>query len=111
MELARNLPDGKLTDLWAKALVIEDARESRGVIITLDLVGIDQMLSGKICRSLQSKFDLARQQVVICTSHTHTGPAVGMNLAPMHYLMASTEQQKQIDDYTAVLHDKVCRCG
>ncbi|MCA9136700.1 MAG: neutral/alkaline non-lysosomal ceramidase N-terminal domain-containing protein [Planctomycetales bacterium] len=99
--------DGKLTELWAKALVIEDAYGSRGVIITLDLVGIDRAVSGKICKSLESNLGLARKQISICTSHTHTGPAVGMNLAPMHYLLANSEQQKQIDAYTSSLHDKV----
>ena len=99
--------DGKLTELWAKALVIEDATGHQGVFVTLDLVGIDRILSRKICDSLQSKHALTRDQIAICTSHTHTGPAVGMNLAPLHYLVASPAQQKQIDNYTGQVHDKV----
>ncbi len=99
--------DAKLTELWAKALVIEDSHESRGVIITLDLVGIDREMAGKICRTLESELGLTRKQIAICTSHTHTGPVVGMNLAPMHYLLANAEQQDQIDRYSLAVHDKV----
>lgn len=99
--------DGKLTELWAKALVLEDAAGQRGVLITLDLVGIDRALSNRICESLGSAHHLERQRIAICTSHTHTGPAVGMNLGPLHYLVATPEHQKQIDTYTLQLHDKV----
>ena len=99
--------DGKVTDLWAKALVIEDGDGHRGVIITLDLVGIDRIESQAICTSLQEKYKLTRQQIMICTSHTHTGPVVGMDLAPLHYLIQTKEQQKRIEEYAVVLHDKV----
>ena len=105
---ARTEPaNGTITDLWAKALVLEDADGSRGVIVTLDLVGIDRVLSRKICDSLREKYGLARKQISICSSHTHTGPAVGMNLAPLHYLVAGEAQQKQVDEYSAALHDRV----
>lgn len=43
---------GKLTDLWAKALVIDAGRGRRGVIITLDPVGIDRTFSQAVCESL-----------------------------------------------------------
>lgn len=99
--------DGKLTELWAKALVMEDTAGHRGVIITLDLVGIDRTLSNRICDSLHSKHGFERREIAICTSHTHTGPAVGMNLGPLHYLVASPEHQKQIESYAVQLHDKV----
>ena len=40
---ARDKPaEGKMTDLWAKALVLEDPAGKRAVLITLDLVGIDR---------------------------------------------------------------------
>ncbi|MBC8351026.1 MAG: neutral/alkaline non-lysosomal ceramidase N-terminal domain-containing protein [Planctomycetes bacterium] len=102
-----NPADGKLTDLWAKVAVLEDASGNRGVIITLDLVGIDRTLSQAICHSLHEKYGLERAQIAICTSHTHTGPVVGRNLGPLHYLILPPEQQALIDEYAAVLHAKV----
>ena len=98
---------GKLTDLWAKALFLQDAAGHRGLVITLDLVGIDRTLSQKICDRLKEKFGLSRDQIVICTSHTHSGPVVGMNLAPLHYWGLDPQQQKLIDEYADRLVEKV----
>ena len=99
--------DGKFTDLWAKALVLEDSAGKRGVIITLDLVGIDRATAGKICDQLKTKHALTREQIMICTSHTHSGPVVGKNLGPLHYMNVDAEQKKLIDEYAVVLENKV----
>mgnify|MGYP002527449507 CR=1 FL=1 len=105
---SRNKPaEGTLTDLNAKVLVLEDECKRRAVLITLDLVGIDQALTRDICTSLAEKYGLARHQIGICTSHTHTGPAVGKNLAPLHYLQVDQLQQKLIDDYAVKLRANV----
>ncbi len=97
----------KLTDLWAKALVIEDAQGDRGLLLTLDLVGIDRTLSLSICNEITKKFGLARKDIAICTSHTHTGPIVGRNLAPMHYELVPDGQRKLIDEYAEKLQSSV----
>lgn len=102
-----HIAEEKLTDLWAKALVLEDPSGKRAALVTLDLVGIDRPLSQAICQELQSKYKLQRDQIAINTSHTHTGPVVARNLRPMHYLMLSAEQKKQVDDYATFLEQTV----
>lgn len=105
---SRNLPaDGKLTDLWAKALVLEDGSGHRGMLITLDLVGIHRDTATRICDRLRQERSLQRDQIVINCSHTHSGPVVGQNLAPLHYLLVSPPQQKLLDDYESALVKKV----
>ena len=99
--------DGKLTELWAKALVLDDTQGNRGVVITMDLVGIGRDLSRDVCSQLQKVHGLKRNQIVICTSHTHSGPVVGKNLAPLHYWGVDQAQQKLIDEYATVLVEKV----
>ena len=99
--------EGKLIDLWAKALVLEDAHDNRGVIITLDLVGIGRDLSRSIGQALQEKYGLERRQIAICVSHTHCGPAVGRNLGPLHYLVVDPQQRQLIDDYAVQLQERV----
>ncbi|EMI16609.1 putative secreted protein, partial [Rhodopirellula maiorica SM1] len=99
--------DGKLTELWAKALVIEDHDGKRGVVLTLDLVGIDRTLSLAICDALKEQYGLQREQVVICTSHTHSGPVVGRNLAPLHYLRLAESQQRAVDSWVATFQKQV----
>jgi hypothetical protein len=73
--VARTNPaQGKLTDLWMKALALEDASGHRAVIVTCDLVAIKQPLYKGACKVLKEKFNLEPSQFVICASHTHCGP-------------------------------------
>ena len=90
--------EGKLTDLWAKALAIEDAAGNRGVLVTMDLVGIDRGISSRVCRILASKHKLRREQIILSTTHTHTGPVVGDNLRAMYSF--NNDQQRLVDAYT-----------
>ena len=89
--------ESKLTDLWAKALVLQDAAGHRAVLVTLDLIGIDRTLSRKIVARLQKTHSLKRAQIALCTSHTHTGPVVAGNLRPLHYALLSQPQQRPVD--------------
>ncbi|MEX2579693.1 MAG: neutral/alkaline non-lysosomal ceramidase N-terminal domain-containing protein [Verrucomicrobiales bacterium] len=105
---ARKTPStGKRTELFAKALALEDAEANRGVIITLDLVGIDRRFAQAVTKRLEKEFDLSREQVALCTSHTHSGPVVGRNLAPLHYLTLDEQQQEKIDAYEEDLREKL----
>ncbi|MBC7852299.1 MAG: neutral/alkaline non-lysosomal ceramidase N-terminal domain-containing protein [Pirellulaceae bacterium] len=102
-----HVAEGKSIDLMGKALVLEDPAGAQAVLITLDLVGIDRPLSQSICAQLEKKHGLLRDQVAINCSHTHSGPVVARNLRPMHYLMLSEEQKKQVDDYSHFLENKL----
>jgi neutral ceramidase len=99
--------EGKLTELWGKALALEDASGRRVVLITLDLVGIDRALSQSLCEVLAQRHNLDRAQIAISVSHTHTGPVVGRNLGPMHYLRLDDKQRELADRYTEFLEDQV----
>lgn len=97
--------EGTLHDLWAKALVIEDAEANRAVIVTLDLVGISGELSSTICDRLQSLYDLDRSQIALATSHTHSGPIIG-DLTRFIYFL-DDEQNKLVDQYATYLSDQI----
>ena len=49
---------GKLQDLFAKALVVEDEKGARLAIITLDLIGVPKPLRVAVAREAQAKFKL-----------------------------------------------------
>jgi hypothetical protein len=107
---ARTKPaEGKLQDLWAKALVLEDQTGRQGprraVLVTMDLVGIDRALSVAVFGELAEKYKLRREEVILSVSHTHTGPVVGGNLHAMYFLDAG--QQKLVDDYARTLQEKL----
>lgn len=99
--------DDKLTELWAKALVLEDQDGNRGLVLTLDLVGINRSLAHAVCESLKEQYGLQREQIVICTSHTHSGPVVGHNLGPLHYLLLDEAQRKVVDAWVARFQQQV----
>lgn len=105
---ARTKPaEGKMTDLWAKALVIQDPAQAKCVLITLDVVGIDRDLSLSICEKLQQKYSLKRAEIAINCSHTHSGPVVAKNLRPMHEYALEKPQQEQIHQYAAKLESAI----
>ena len=63
-ETARTMPSqGTLNDLWAKALVLEDPRGRRVVLVTMDLVGIDRDTSVHVRDRIQAKYKLGRADV------------------------------------------------
>jgi hypothetical protein len=99
--------EGKLADLGAKALVLEDARGRQAVLVTVDLIGIDRDLAGRVCRTLAQRHPLDRRQIAFCCSHTHTGPALKRNLSPLHYLIVDRKQQELIEQYTTELETKL----
>ncbi|MCA9267090.1 MAG: neutral/alkaline non-lysosomal ceramidase N-terminal domain-containing protein, partial [Planctomycetales bacterium] len=99
--------EGKLTDLWAKALVLQDAEGRQAVLVTFDLIGIDRGLATSICQQLMDKYNLQREQIALNFSHTHTGPVVAKNLRPMHYMLLDEANRKLVDDYAQFLETEV----
>jgi hypothetical protein len=99
--------EGKLTDLWTKVLLLESPTGQTAVLITFDLVGIDRDLAFAIRNQLKEQYGWSTEQVMFCTSHTHTGPVVGRNLAPMHYLLIGAEQQRLVEAYGETLIQNV----
>jgi len=101
---SRNKPaEGLISDLFAKVLVLRDPQGHQGVVLTLDLVGIDRKFSQSLCARLEKELSIQRHQVALCASHTHSGPVVGRNLAPMHYELIPPDQQQKVDAYAAQL--------
>jgi neutral ceramidase len=95
---------GKIHDLCARALVLQDAAGHRSLILTFDLVGMDRATSGEICEKLQQQHGLQRSQIAIATSHTHSGPVVGTNLLTMYNL--DSAQQTLVHSYRAYLMER-----
>lgn len=103
---ARTKPaESKLIDLWAKALALEDPDGQRGVLVTMDLVGIPRDLSLAVCAELEKKYRLRREAIILSVSHTHTGPVIRHNLDDMFDLDGT--QRRLIDEYTRLLQGKL----
>ena len=103
---ARDHPaEGTLHDLWAKALAVEDASGKRAVLVTTDLLGIPKKLSDRMRDRLKDEYDLSRAQILLNSSHTHTGPVLQDALSDIYPL--DGEQLKAIAQYAADVENKI----
>ncbi|MCK5704109.1 MAG: neutral/alkaline non-lysosomal ceramidase N-terminal domain-containing protein, partial [Cyclobacteriaceae bacterium] len=97
--------DGKLHDLWAKALALEDADGKQTVLITTDLLGLPKIMSDKIRDRLMEKYKLSRAQIILNSSHTHSGPVLQDALFDIYPL--DSIQLKRINRYSDWLEDQI----
>ncbi len=103
---SRNSPsEGKLHDLWAKALVLEDANGKQAVLITTDILGMTKELTDKIRIRLKKKWGLYPEQIMITSSHTHSGPVIHNALYDIYPLNES--DKKKIEKYTNWLENQI----
>lgn len=95
---ARKKPsEGVKLELWAKALAFSDKKNGRVVVVTTDLIGMSRSISERVGAEAEKKYGLRRAQLMINSSHTHSGPAVRDNLDSMFDL--TPEQRQVIVDY------------
>jgi Neutral/alkaline non-lysosomal ceramidase, N-terminal len=100
----RNHPsEGKDTELFVKALAVEDPEGGRLVLVASDLIGIPRPLSEDVAAELRKKTGLPRERLMVTCSHTHSGPVLSNNLEDM-YPMSETERAK-IAPYTKKVRD------
>src|SRR5262245_48234904 len=72
---SRNKPaEGKETDLFGKALALEDSHRTRLVIVTLDLIGVPRTLRNNLERRCGEAYKLPPEGLLLNASHTHSGP-------------------------------------
>src|SRR6478752_3418735 len=98
-------PDGKLHDLWMKALALEDPQGQRVVLVTSDFQGVPKEMSDRVFDRLQKQLKLERRQVMITFSHNHCGPRLGSDL--VDYYPVEQEQVKLVDEYTALMEARL----
>jgi hypothetical protein len=94
-------PDGKLHELWMKALALEDADGNRVVLITSDFQGVPKGMSDQVFEQLHRKLGLERRQVMFTFSHNHCGPRLGDDL--IDYYPVEAEQVELVNEYTALM--------
>jgi hypothetical protein len=95
--------EGKLNDLYAKALALEDARGERAVLVTVDLCVLRAAEAKVLFDRLTERTGLQRRQLLVNLSHTHSGPIIGASDVET-YPMSQEEQQATLE-YTARLYD------
>jgi hypothetical protein len=95
---SRRVPDGKLHDLWMKALALEAPDGERAVLITSDFQGVPRSMSDRVFAAVQKKCGLERGQIMFTFSHNHCGPRLGDDL--IDYYPVDAEQERLVAEYT-----------
>ena len=108
---ARTKPsEGKVHDLYAKALALEDARGTRLVIVTVDLIGIPRPLRDWLEEQVEQRYKLPPHGLLLNASHTHCGPVVRETRYSIYgntLYGLSPEQIEQSDKYVDGLQRKL----
>lgn len=86
-------------DIYVKALALEDAHGNKGVIVTSDLIGYAAAIAEPICERIKQRTGLAREQILLNSSHTHAGPA--LELTP-----GESGESQRTAEYTRLLMDQ-----
>ena len=68
--------EGKVHDLNAQALALEDSQGTRLVIVTLDLISIPREVRGWLEKQVGGEYQLPPEALLVNASHTHCGPEV-----------------------------------
>lgn len=75
--------EGVRQRIWAKALALRDSSGAISVLVTLDLCDIDRTLAASIAEEARRRVGVARERLILNTSHTHSSPIFG---DPANYL-------------------------
>ncbi len=97
--------EGKVHDLYAKALALKDSNGNRAVLLTTDIIGLPADMTERIVEAVENKTGLPRSAVLLTSSHTHSGPVIGKNLDTMYDL--DEEQQQRVVRYAEDLEKKL----
>ncbi len=102
---SKRVPDGKLHDIWMKALALEDPSGHRAVLVTSDFQGVPRSMSDPVFEKVRERFGLGRAELMITFSHNHCGPRLGDDL--IDYYPVDPEQEALVADYTALMVERM----
>jgi neutral ceramidase len=95
---------GVLRNLYVKALALDSGDGKPSVIVTADLLGFPKEISDAVAARCEKQYGMARAQLVLNASHTHSGPVTHRHAFPIFNLEET--QWQAIDRYSTFLTDK-----
>ena len=98
-------PDGKLHELWAKVLALQDPAGRRVVLVTTDHMGMSKSLYEALYATVGQRYGLARAEFMLTFSHNHCGPILKDDL--VDYYPLDDEQRRLVDEYSAWMSGEI----
>jgi hypothetical protein len=102
--------EGKVHDLYAKALALEDAQGTRLIIVTVDLIGIARSLRDWLEKEVYRRYKLPPEGLLLNASHTHCGPVIRETKYSIYgnsFYGLSPEQIQQSQHYVKALQQQL----
>ena len=78
----KRIADGILDPLMATAVAFDDG-EKRAVVISVDVIGFNQLLMDRIRPLVAEAISTEKEAVFICCTHTHLGPGLTVPEKPV----------------------------
>ena len=75
--------------LHAKAMAVADSGGRRAIIVTIDVLGLTGPAVDRIASEVRRRYGLPRERLLLCSSHTHSGPIIRDQLAVAYDLTPS----------------------
>ncbi len=100
----RDVSEGVLDDLDAKAMAIEDTDGSLAVLLTADLLFFRAPMAKVICDRIMEQTGLSREQILLNASHTHAGPVFAKDPGRFNF---PEDQQRRVQQYTEKLTEQL----
>ena len=101
---SKRVPDGKIHDIWVKAMALEDPKGQRAVLLTSDFQGVPKSMSDRVFDRLKKDHQLERSHIMFTFSHNHCGPRLGDDL--VDYYPVEAEQVALVEEYTSQMVDR-----
>lgn len=100
---------GVMHDLWIKVLALEDQQGHQALLITADIVGIPKSFTDRIRSQLKAAFNLTASQIIINSSHSHSGPIIFDSLHDFYGVSFDSTQENLIRAYTAKMEQHMLK--
>jgi len=101
--LRKGKSEGVLDPLYARALYLGE--ENPAVLISLDLIRVEDDLYREISREVGKTLGLPRKNVFVSATHTHSGPEVSTSF--WNSVELDEEDVRLVNEYRAFLLEKV----
>ena len=97
--------EGKVHELWAKAVALKDPAGKTAVFVSTDLITVPIKMVEAVMTEITRQHGLGRSEVMFTCSHTHCGPALDEMLS--HMLDMKQPDWKQVRSYQQTLNKKL----
>lgn len=91
-------PEGKIHDIWAKALAIKDSKGKKTVLVTSDNQGMSRTIYDNIYEQVNTLYGLQRSEFMLTFSHNHSGPCLTDDL--VDYYPSDDAQRALVKEYS-----------